>query len=120
MAQLTITAQSKTTLAGQEVIIKAIHFFTSERWRTQSQTERGATFVGRPRIPWILIFFTFIAFCFFIIPGIIMYILVIRKAYRFQNIVITTSPIDNATDVSITCSKNAKKIVQQFLLTLPS
>jgi len=118
MAQLTITAHSKTTFDGQEVIIKAIHFFTNERWRLQSQTDRTAIFVGRPPTPWIFILLTFIAFFFFVIPGIIMYIMVIRKSLRFQNIAVSTNSIFKETNVDITCSKTAKKIVQQFLITL--
>jgi len=95
-------ANAKTTLPGEDVIVRAIQFFTNERWRAQSQSSRVATFVGRPKIPVGLIFLTVFAFFMFVVPGILMYILVIRRVIRFQNIVVTTTPIAVGTDVSQT------------------
>ncbi|MCK4427972.1 MAG: hypothetical protein KAW16_05775, partial [candidate division Zixibacteria bacterium] len=79
-----------------------------------------ATFVGRPPIPWGLLFLTIVAFFFFIIPGIIMYILVVRRVIRFQNIVVTANPIDAGTEVVINHPKTAGKIVARFVSLLPS
>ena len=115
----TITAHHKTNLDGKEVIVKAIHFFTSERWRLQSQSESNAVFVGKTPIPWGFLVLEVMGFFFFIIPGIILYILVAKK-FGFQNIVVSIAPINEGTDVSMTFSKSAKKLVQQFLITLPS
>jgi len=117
MAQLTSTG--KTTLPGEEVIVRAVQFFTGERWRAQTQSQRTATFVGKPRIPWGLLFLTIIAFCAFIIPGVIMYILIIRRMYRFQNIVVAANPITSGTEVVITHPKAAKKLVARFVKVLP-
>ena len=112
-------ANAKTTLPGEDVIVRAIQFFTNERWRAQSQSSRVATFVGRPKIPVGLIFLTVFAFFMFVVPGILMYILVIRRVIRFQNIVVTTTPIAVGTDVIVTYPKLATKLVSRFVSALP-
>jgi len=111
--------KGKTSLAGDEVIVRAVQFFTNEKWRSKSQSERIATFEGKPPIPWFLMFMTILAFFFFIIPGIIMYIFVIRKAHRFQNLVLTTKAIDGGSEVDINYPKHAKKLTNKFLASLP-
>ena len=50
MADLVDEAQ--TTLAPQEVISRAVQFFTTEKWRATTQSDRIATFEGKPPIPW--------------------------------------------------------------------
>jgi len=55
----------------------------------------------------------------FIIPGILMYILVIRRVIRFQNIVVTVSSISTGSDVAITYPKMATKLVDRFVSALP-
>lgn len=117
MAEL--MSNGKTTLPGEEVIVRSIPFFTSGKWKCQSQSARVATFVGRPPIPWGLLFLTIIGFIFFIIPGVIMYILVIRRVIRFQNIVVTANPVTGGTEVVITHPKTGKKLVTRFLDALP-
>ncbi len=114
-----LLANAKTTLAGEDVIVRAVQFFTNERWRAQSQSSRVATFVGRPKIPVGLLFLTVLGFLMFIVPGILMYILVIRRVIRFQNIVVTVTPITVGTDVVITYPKTATKLVDRFLRVLP-
>ncbi len=49
------TATGFTILPPEEVIVRAIQFFTSENWRIQTQSARTATFVGRLRFPWLQI-----------------------------------------------------------------
>lgn len=114
-----LVANIRTSLTPEEVILRAIPFFTGEKWRTQSHSARIATFVGRPKIPWLLIFITIFSFLFFVIPGIIMYFFVVRKMARFQNIVVTSNPTSNGSEVVITYSKHAKKLVNKFIATLP-
>ncbi|MHB8304135.1 MAG: Ig-like domain-containing protein [Acidobacteriaceae bacterium] len=46
-----LTASCRTTLAGEDVIVRAVQFFTNDRWRVQSQSARVATLIGRPKIP---------------------------------------------------------------------
>jgi hypothetical protein len=115
-----LVANAKTALPGEDVIVRAVQYFTNERWRTQSQSPRIATFVGRPKIPFGLLFLTLIGFFFFIVPGIIMYILVIRRVIRFQNIVVTVTPIAGGTEVVITYPKPAHKLANGFLGVLPA
>ncbi len=56
---------------------------------------------------------------FCIVPGIIMYILAIRKLRRFYNLVVTANPIPSGTEVSITHPDWAGKQVQRFMQSLP-
>lgn len=109
----------QTSLKNEEVISKAVQYFTNGKWRAQSTTDKIATFVGRPPIPIGKIILTIIAFFFFIVPGIIMYFFVIRSLMRLQNIVITTSSMGNGTAVTIKYTKTAKKLVDEFSLSLP-
>ena len=115
-----LVANSKTSLQGEEVIVRAVQFFTSGKWRTQSQSARVATFAGRPPIPVGMLILTVIAFFFFILPGVIMYFVVIRKMMQLQNIVVTVSTINEGSDVVVKYAKHAKKLVNGFLSSLPS
>jgi hypothetical protein len=108
-----------TILPCEEVILRAVPFFTGEKWRPQTQSARIATFVGRPPIPWGLIFLMIIGFLFFILPGIIIYVVVIRRVIRFQNIVVTANPIAQGTEVVVTYPSHAKKMASRFLGLLP-
>jgi len=117
MAQM--VTNSRTTLPGEEVIVRAVQFFTNEKWRPQTQSARNATFEGKPPIPWGLLILTIIAFFAFIVPGIILYILLIARMYRLQNIVVTANPITGGTEVVISHTKSAKKVVNQFINLLP-
>jgi hypothetical protein len=114
-----LVANAKTSLPGEDVIVRAVQFFTNERWRAQSQSSRVATFVGRPKIPVGLLLLTILGFLMFVVPGILMYILVVRRVIRFQNIVVTSTPTAVGTDVVITYPKMAKKLVDQFVSALP-
>lgn len=118
MAEL--VANSRTTLPPDEVIIRSVQFFTSENWRTQTQSERIATFVGKPKIGCWLVVATIIGFLFFIIPGIILYLFIIRRAYAFQNIVVTANPAANGSEVVITHSPQVTELVSRFLGLLPT
>lgn len=114
-----LVTSTKTNLSSEEVITRAIQFFTTEKWRATTQSARSATFEGKPPIPWLMIILMIIGFLMFFIPGIILYIFVFRKIYRFQNLVITASPIEKGTEVVITYPKYAKKMVGHFLDSLP-
>ncbi len=77
---------SKTSLPGEEVIVRAVQFFATEKFRCSGQSGRAATFDGRPPMPWFLLLVTILGFMFCVVPGIIMYILAIRKLRRFYNL----------------------------------
>ncbi len=118
MADLVATAQ--TSLGAEDVIVRAVQFFTNEKWRPQTQSARIATFQGKPPIPVGLIFLTIIGLIFFIVPGIILYILLVRKVTRFQNLVVTANPVKLASEVTVTYPKHAKKLVDRFVGLLPA
>ncbi|HEY5044077.1 MAG TPA: hypothetical protein VIK53_19065 [Verrucomicrobiae bacterium] len=109
----------QTSLSGEEVITRAVQFFSTESWRTTSQSACAATFEGRPPIPWFMLLLTVIGYICCVIPGIIMYIAVIKKMRRFQNLVVTVTPMSKGTEVTVTHPGHAKKLAQRFLAALP-
>ena len=48
-----------------------------------------------------------------------MYIVVIKKMRRFQNLVVTATPMSKGTEVTVTYPGHAKKLAQRFLAALP-
>ena len=118
MADLILNKQ--TNLTSDEVVTRAVQFFSTESWRTTSQSPRAATFEGRIPIPWFMILCTVIGYFCCLVPGIIMYFMVIRKIRRFQNIVVTTTPMSRGTEVVVTYPNHAKKLAQRFLNALPN
>lgn len=114
-----LVTNARTSLAGDEVIVRAVQFFSTEKFRTGSQSGRVATFDGKPPIPWGMLLLTILGFLLCIVPGVIMYIMVIRKMYRFQNLVVTANPITGGTEVSISHPKWAAGSVKRFIGVLP-
>jgi hypothetical protein len=114
-----LVASTNTTLPPEEVLVRAVQFFTNENWRAQSQTTRIATFVGLPKVPWThLLLALLLTFCF-VVPGLLYYILVIRKARRLQNIVVTTTPDSLGSTVVVTYPAHAQKLLDAFFAALP-
>ncbi len=114
-----LVANKHTALPPEEIMVRAVQLFTNENWRAQSQTNRIATFVGVPNIPWVHIILALLLTACFVVPGLIYYILVIRKLRRLQNIVVTTTPKDVGCDVVVTYPGHAQRLVDSFFATLP-
>lgn len=108
-------ANGKTSLSAEEVIVRAVQFFSTEKFKATSQSGRTATFEGRPPIPWGMLLLTVLGFIACLVPGIIMYVMVIRKMYRFYSLVVTANPIPGGTEVSITYPDFAETLVPRFL-----
>jgi hypothetical protein len=117
MADSVLTKQ--TTLSGEEVVTRAIQFFSTENWRATTQSSRNATFAGRPPIPWLMLLLTIVGYLCCIVPGIIMYIAVVRKIRRLQNLVVVTTPVSGATEVAVTYPSHSKELAERFLAALP-
>ena len=115
----TIITNKDTSLGGEEVIVRAVQFFSTEKWRITTQTSRSVTFQGRPRIPWFMICLTILGFFICLLPGIILYVWVIRKMYGFVQLVITVSPISGGSQICIQSPKTANKLVNKFVEALP-
>jgi hypothetical protein len=113
-------ANGKTSLSSEETIVRAVQFFSTEKFRASSQSGRVATFDGRPAIPWGMLLVTILGFMFCIVPGIIMYVMVVKKIRVFQNLVVTANPITSGTEVSISYPQWAAKSVARFLSALPA
>lgn len=115
-----LLTSGKTSLQNEDVISRAVQFFSTTKWTCQSQSDKIATFQGKPPIPWFLILVTIFGFIFFIVPGVIMYIFIIRKMYKFQNLVVTTKGTEYGTEVDINYPNYAKKLVSRFMDSLPA
>ena len=109
-----------TTLPSEEAITRAIQFFSTASWRATSQGNRAVTFAGRPPIPWFTMLLTILGFIFCFIPGLIMYFVLVKKARRFQNIVVTATPQGTGSDVTVTFPPHARKLATGFLEALPA
>lgn len=114
-----LVATGKTSLAAEEVIVRAVQFFSTERFKATSQSGRAVTFEGRPPFPWGLLLLTVLGYLFCLVPGILMHVLVIRKMYRFYNLVVTANPIVGCTEVCISYPKWAARLIPRFLRALP-
>jgi hypothetical protein len=70
-------------------------------------------------IPWVHIALTVVGLALCFVPGVVLYFMLIRKANRFQNLVVTTTPANGGAEVSITHPPHAGKLVEKFLAALP-
>jgi len=118
MADLILNKQ--TPLSGEEVITRAVQFFSTAQWRPTTQSARAATFEGRLPIPWFMMLLTILGYCCCLVPGIIMKIMIIKKMRRFQNLVVATTTITGGTEVTVTYPPHSKKLAQGFLDALPN
>lgn len=64
-------------------------------------------------------FFTLIGFLLCIIPGLIMYYAIVRKMYRYYNLVVTVTASEHGTQVTITHPNFSASLVKRFLKALP-
>jgi hypothetical protein len=115
-----LVSNKTTSLPPDDVIVRAVQFFSTERWEATSQSPRSVTFRGKPPFPWLLIFFTIIGFMLCIIPGLIMYYTFIRKMHRFFNLVVTATATERGTQVTITHPNYSASLVERFLSALPA
>ena len=114
-----LVARTQTTLPPDEVMVRAVQFFTNEKWRAQSQTNRVATFVGVIKVPWIHLFLAVLLMFCFVVPGILYYFLVIRKMRNLRNIVVTTTPNDGGSEVVVSYPDDSQRMVDSFFVALP-
>ena len=112
-------ANTHTSMSTEEVIAKAVQYFSTGKWQPTGQSARTATFRGMPPLPWGLIILTLAGLIACVVPGIILYILLVKKARQFQNMEVTASPISGGTEVVVTSPPWASKLVSGFLGSLP-
>ena len=114
-----LVSNKTTSISQDEVVVRAVQFFSTERWEATSQSPRSVTFRGRPPIPWILIFFTVVGYMLCIIPGLILQLTVVRKMHRFYNLVVTTTEAGAGTRVTVSHPNFASTLVTRFFEALP-
>ena len=113
-------ATAKTSLSPEEAVERAVMFFPGEKWRARTHMAKTATFEGKPPIPWFMILLTIIGLITFVIPGIILYIVVVRRMYRLQNLVVSSTAASRGSDVTVRYPKQAKKLVMTYIEALPA
>lgn len=112
-------SNKRTSISSEEVIIRAVQYFSTAKWRATSQSGRAATFEGKVPIPWFLMLLMILGFFLCVVPGIIMYITIIKKLHRFHNLVVTATPQGQGTEVTVTYPGHAGALVRKFLEALP-
>lgn len=115
-----LVVEARTILSCEDVIARAVQFFSNEKWVPTTQSSRIATFQARAPISCLLVGLTIIGFLCFIVPGIILYIFVIRRAMQFQNLIVSASPISTGANVNITYPDHAANLVKRFVELLPN
>jgi hypothetical protein len=114
------TKQVHSPSPAEEILDRAIQYFSTEKFRVTSQAQRTVTFEGRPPFPWGMILLTLLGFAFCIVPGIVMYALVVKKMYRFYSLVVSANAAENGTTaVFISYPDFAEGLVSTFLRALP-
>lgn len=114
-----LVAKVETTLPSEDVLVRAVQFFTNQNWRAQSQANRVATFVGATKLPIMHLILAILLTACFVIPGLLYYFLVIRGMRRMQNIVVTTTPKGQGCEVVVTYPPSAQSLVNNFFSALP-
>jgi len=113
-------ASQETTQGYEDVIVGAQRLFKMEGWRIAEQSARSTTFVGRPRIPWLLVALTAAGMLALIVPGVLFYRLMIFKRYGLSNIVVLATPVRGGTHVAVEYAPPAEGLAQQFMESLPA
>jgi len=118
MAEL--AASTTTSSSYEDVIVGAMQFFGAEDWRATDQTVRTIVLRGRPRISWYMLLLMTLGFLAFVVPGVALYLLHVRKTYWFTSIVVTATPIMGGADVVIQYgSPAAAPLASRFVGRLP-
>ena len=114
------TTNHVTTLDAEEVIVRAVQFFSTEKWKVTSQSKRSVTLEGKVPVPWFMLLLMIIGFMVCILPGIVLYILVYKKMNRFFHIIVSVTPASEGTEVCVQHPKEANKLALEFIEALPS
>src|SRR6185503_4564753 len=109
----------RTTLPPEDVVVRAVQFFSTTKWRPSSQSGRTATFQGRPAIPWVHIMLMFLAFAACIVHGVVYYFFIIQKLIQFQNLIVAATPIAGGSEVVINYPSFASPLVTEFTRNMP-
>ncbi len=118
MAEL--SANTTTSSSYEDVIVGAMQFFGAEDWRATDQTARTVVLRGRPHIPWYMLLLMTLGFLAFVVPGVALYLLHIRKTYWFTSVVVTATPIKGGTEVVLQYGSPATApLASRFVGKLP-
>ena len=117
MADKIVTKQ--TSLPTAQVIERAAAFFAREQWDVLGQSSRGVSFDGRVGCPWPLCLLVVVGCLLLILPGVLMYYLVVRPRYGRQELAATAAPRGTGTEVAVRCRPASVCLAQRFLADLP-
>lgn len=116
MSDLLVT--KTTAMQPADVMIRAVQFFTAERWRVQSQNGSIATFIGMSRPHWLQMSLTVLLTLCLVVPGVIYYAFAIRRQRREQSIAVATNPRGERCLVMVTYPPGTEKLMTSFLADL--
>ena len=108
-----------TTIPPDEVLLRAVHFFANEKFTPTSQSDRAVTFQGKQHVSAVHLILTILGLIFCIVPGLILYFLLIKEAGKLRNIVVSVAPGLNWTTVTVTSEDYASDMVRRFMSGLP-
>lgn len=114
-----VVRQQKTNLACEEIIARAVQYFSKEDWRLTSQSPCTATLQGKPPLPRFMLPLTVLGLLLFIVPGVILYVMVIRKMVGLHHLVVTAIPVSGGTVVMVQHPQTTERLVAGFLEGLP-
>lgn len=115
-----LAASKKTRSSYEDVIVGAMEFFGAEDWRATDMTARTVVLRGRPPIPWYMLLLMTLGFLAFVVPGVVLYLLQVRKRYWFTSVVVTATPIAGGTEVVIEYASPAMApLAERFVGNLP-
>jgi len=123
----------KPTLPSEDVIVRAVQFFSNSRWRVQTQSSRVATFVALYSwssfvggatlvVMGAMLSITLIGLIFgfpLMVLGFIILVIQKQRYRRAKDLIVTVNPLEKGSDVVITHSGAARKLVNQFVEALP-
>jgi len=109
----------RTTLTPEDVVVRAVQYFSTTKWRPSGQSGRTATFQGMPPIPWVHMTLMVLAFAACVVPGVVYWFFIVQKLRQFQNLVVAASPIPAGSEVVINYPSFASSIVTEFTQNLP-
>jgi len=115
------------------VIVRAVQFFSNSRWRVQTQSSRVATFVALYSwssfvggatlvVMGAMLSITLIGLIFgfpLMVLGFIILVIQKQRYRRAKDLIVTVNPLEKGSDVVITHSGAARKLVNQFVEALP-
>lgn len=107
-----------TAMKPADVMVRAVRFFTAQRWRVKSQNGTIATFTGAARLDWPHRLRVILLTLCLIVPGILYYFLGVRRSRREQTVCVELMPAGERCKVMVTYPAEDSELIVEFLAGL--